>query len=90
MTVLVCSVAFGAAPPEVAQQTRSGRLQMMLVPLGCPTMPRSALLKNNTLENSLPAAALRRRARIRHGRAAPLPWRHCRWRSTHGPVGRAE
>lgn len=59
MAVLVCIVSFGDGYRRAlrGELDRSG-LQMMLVPLGCPYDAAARVLKNNALENSLPAAAL--------------------------------
>src|SRR5258705_4126682 len=59
MAVLVCIIAFGDGYRRAlrGELDRAG-VQMMLVPLGCPYDAAARVLKNNTLENSLPAAAL--------------------------------
>src|SRR5882672_7594237 len=59
MAVLVCIVAFGDGYRQAlrSELDRAG-VQMMLVPLGCPYDAAARVLKNNSLENSLPAAAL--------------------------------
>src|SRR5882762_6214066 len=59
MAVLVCITAFGEGYRRALgrELDRSG-VQMMLVPLGCPYDAAARVLKNNTLENSLPESAL--------------------------------
>jgi len=59
MAVLVCIVAFGDGYRRAlrSELDRAG-VQMMLVPLGCPYDAAARVLKNNTLENSLPESAL--------------------------------
>ena len=59
MAVLICIMAFGEGYRRAlgTELDRAG-VQMMLVPLGCPYDAAARVLKNNTLENSLPAAAL--------------------------------
>lgn len=59
MAVLVCIVAFGDGYRHAlrGELDRAG-VQMMLVPLGCPYDAAARVLKNNTLENSLPENAL--------------------------------
>lgn len=59
MAVLVCIVAFGDGYRHAlrTELDRAG-VQMMLVPLGCPYDAAARVLKNNSLETSLPAAAL--------------------------------
>src|ERR1043166_1647121 len=59
MAVLVCIVSFGDGYRLAlrSELDRAG-LQMMLVPLGCPYDAAARVLKNGSLENSLPAAAL--------------------------------
>jgi putative ABC transport system permease protein len=59
MAVLLCIVAFGDGYRHALgkELDRSG-VQMMLVPLGCPYDAAARVLKNNSLENSLPDAAL--------------------------------
>ena len=57
--VLVCISGFGEGYRSALgrELDRSG-VQMMLVPLGCPYDAASRVLKNNTLEASLPGEAL--------------------------------
>lgn len=57
--VLVCVVAFGNGYRRSlrTELDRAG-VQMMIVPLGCPYDAAARVLKNNSLETSLPAAAL--------------------------------
>ncbi len=59
MAVLVCIVAFGEGYRQTlrSELDRAG-VQMMLVPLGCPYDAAARVLKNNSLEASLPATAL--------------------------------
>jgi putative ABC transport system permease protein len=59
MAVLVCIVAFGDGYRAAlrGELDRAG-VQLMLVPLGCPYDAAARVLKNNTLETSLPASAL--------------------------------
>jgi putative ABC transport system permease protein len=59
MAVLVCIVAFGDGCRRAlrSELDRAG-VQMMLVPLGCPYDAAARVLKNNSLEASLPASAL--------------------------------
>src|SRR6185436_3111300 len=59
MAVLICIVAFGEGYTQAlsSELDRAG-VQMMLVPLGCPYDAAARVLKNNSLENSLPASAL--------------------------------
>src|SRR6476620_8771923 len=59
MAVLVCIVAFGEGYRRTlrTELDRAG-LQMMLVPLGCPYDAAARVLKNNSLEHSIPASAL--------------------------------
>ncbi len=60
MAVLVSIVAFGDGYKEIlARELDRAGVQMMLVPLGCPYDAAARVLKNNTLENSLPASALK-------------------------------
>jgi putative ABC transport system permease protein len=56
--VLLCVVAFGEGYRRAlrVELDRSG-VQMMLVPLGCPYDAASRVLKNSTLEHSLPLSA---------------------------------
>ena len=58
-SVLICIVSFGRGYGDAlrGELDRAG-VQMMLVPLGCPYDAAARVLKNNTLENSLPLAAL--------------------------------
>ena len=57
--VLLSILAFGDGYKRAlrGELDRSG-IQMMLVPLGCPFDAAARVLKNNALENSLPASAL--------------------------------
>jgi putative ABC transport system permease protein len=57
--VLVCMLGFGTGYERSlrTELTRTG-VQMMLVPLGCPYDAAARVLKNQTLESSLPASAL--------------------------------
>jgi putative ABC transport system permease protein len=59
VAVLVCITAFGNGYRQTlrGELDRAG-LQIMLVPTGCPYDAAARVLKNNTLENSLPASAL--------------------------------
>src|ERR1043165_4810065 len=59
MAVLFCIVAFGDGYRRAlrTELDRAG-VQMMLVPLGCPYDAAARVLKNNSLENSLPDSAL--------------------------------
>jgi putative ABC transport system permease protein len=59
MAVLICITAFGDGYRRALgrELDRSG-VQMMLVPIGCPYDAAARILKNNTLENSLPESAL--------------------------------
>jgi len=59
MGVMVCIVSFGDGYRQAlrGELDRAG-VQMMLVPLGCPYDAAVRVLKNQTLENSLPASAL--------------------------------
>ncbi len=57
--VLVCLIAFGDGYRRgLAHELEQSGVQMMLVPLGCPYDATARVLKNNTLETSLPEAAL--------------------------------
>jgi len=59
MAVLICIVAFGNGYRQALQtELRRSGVQAMLVPLGCPYDAAARVLKNNTLENSLPQSAL--------------------------------
>jgi putative ABC transport system permease protein len=72
--VLVCIVAFGEGYRRGlrTELDRSG-VQMMLVPLGCPYDAAARVLKNNTLEHSLPVSAWEQaRADRAVATAAPL------------------
>lgn len=57
--VLVCIIALGEGYRHTLRHEldRSG-VQLMLVPLGCPYDAAARVLKNNSLETSLPEAAL--------------------------------
>src|SRR6185436_6203805 len=59
VAVLMCLLSFGQGYRRAlrTELDRAG-MQMMLVPLGCPYDAAARVLKNNSLENSLPAAAL--------------------------------
>src|SRR6266850_7633380 len=59
MAVLVCILSFGDGYRRAlkSELDRAG-VQMMLVPLGCPYDAATRVLKNNTLETSLPETAL--------------------------------
>src|SRR5258706_15133754 len=57
--VLVCLIAFGDGYRRgLAHELEQSGVQLMLVPLGCPYDAAARVLKNNTLENSLPGTAL--------------------------------
>jgi putative ABC transport system permease protein len=59
MAVLVTILAFGEGYRQaLRRELEQAGVQMMLVPLGCPYDAAARVLKNNTLENSLPANAL--------------------------------
>src|SRR5436853_6643028 len=59
VAVLVCLYSFGHGYQRaLAGELDRAGMQMMLVPLGCPYDAAARVLKNNALENSLPAAAL--------------------------------
>jgi putative ABC transport system permease protein len=59
MAVLVSIIAFGEGYRRALRhELDQAGMQMMLVPLGCPYDAAARVLKNNTLENSLPASAL--------------------------------
>ena len=70
MAVLVCILSFGDGYARTlrGELDRAG-VQMMLVPLGCPYDAAARVLKNNTLENSLPLAALET---VRHDAAVAV------------------
>lgn len=57
--VLICMLGFGTGYTRSlrTELDRAG-VQMMLVPLGCPYDAAARVLKNQTLETSLPASAL--------------------------------
>src|SRR5579883_3171171 len=59
VSVLACLLAFGEGyQRELGRELNGMGVQMMLVPLGCPYDAAARVLKGNTLENSLPEAAL--------------------------------
>ena len=59
VATLVCILGFGRGyQRSLGIELEHMGLQMMLVPLGCPYDAAARVLKGNTLENSLPEAAL--------------------------------
>jgi putative ABC transport system permease protein len=59
MAVLICIESLGTGYRRaLARELDGAGVQMMLVPLGCPYDAAARVLKNQSLENSLPGSAL--------------------------------
>src|SRR5688572_2484086 len=59
IAVLICAESFGEGYRRtLRREVEQAGVQIMLVPMGCPYDAAARVLKNNTLDTSLPAEAL--------------------------------